>query len=146
MSSPRADEIEGFVLGRALPAVLSWAGFEFDNFVQDMLPGPLRNPWIAVLEVDPRKAQIHRGLPAGFVQGKQQPFGLGLVSGLEALVGFGGVVESVVNAFATEEKAVSLFHASFIHEPTLVGLPAVKLLWREVPAIMEQSRHNHFRC
>ena len=46
-----ADEVEGFVFGGRLPTVLGGAGFECDDFVQDVLPGALRDHWVAVFEV-----------------------------------------------------------------------------------------------
>jgi len=46
------------------------AGFEFDDLVQDMLPCALGDHGIAVFEVNPSEAQIHRGLFASFVQRK----------------------------------------------------------------------------
>jgi hypothetical protein len=51
-------------------------------------------------------------LPA-LVERQQQARGLGLFLGLEALEGLGGVVKSVVNAFATEKQTITLFHGSF---------------------------------
>lgn len=100
---PLADEIERLVLGGALPAVLRRAGFELDDLVEDVLPGALAYHGIAVLEVNPGEAEIHGGLLARFVQRQQQARGFGAVFGLERLEGFGGVVEGVIDAFATEE-------------------------------------------
>ena len=51
------------------------------------MPGALADHWIAVFEINPGKAQVHCGLLAGFIQSHQQPRGLGLVFGLEALEG-----------------------------------------------------------
>jgi len=53
--------------------------------------------------VDAGQTQIHRGLLARFIHRHEQAIGFGLVLGLEAGEGFGGVVEGVVNAFATEK-------------------------------------------
>jgi hypothetical protein len=50
---------------------------------------------------------------------------------LEALEGFGGVVEGVVNALATEEQAVSLFHSSMFIEPISELIPTVKPKWAQ---------------
>ena len=51
---------------------------------------------------------------ARFIHRQQQALGDGLVLGLEAREGFGGVVKGVVNAFATEEQAVTVFHGSYL--------------------------------
>jgi hypothetical protein len=128
----RADQVEGFVLGRGLPAVLRGAGLEFDDLVEHVLPGALADQGIAVLEIDASQAEVHRGLLAGFVEGQQQAHGLGAVFGLEALEGFGGVVEGVVNALATEEEAVTFFHRSMFIEPIAEPISTVST-----------SRHNH---
>jgi len=51
---------------RSASEILGSAGFEFDDLVENMLPGALRNHGVTVFEVDPGEAQIHRGLFAGF--------------------------------------------------------------------------------
>jgi len=122
---PFADEIKGLVFGRRLPPVLGGAGFEFDDLIQDMLPGALADHRITVLQVNAGEAEVHGGLFAGFVEGQEQARGLGLVLGLEALEGFGGVVEGVVNALATQEQTIAIFHSSIRIEPIPETIPAV---------------------
>jgi len=43
-------------------------GFEFDDLIEDVLPGALRDHRIGVPEINARKAEVHRGLLAGFIQ------------------------------------------------------------------------------
>jgi len=105
-----ADEVERLVLGRDAPAKLGGAGLELEDGVEDVLLGAGGDGGIAVLEVHAGQAEVHGGLFAGLVHGHEQALGLGLVLGPEAGEGFGGVVEGVIDAFATEEETVTQFH------------------------------------
>ena len=95
-----ADQVERLVPRGRFPARLRRAGFDADDFIQDVLPGAHGNHRVAVPQIDAGKAQVHGRLLARLVHGHQQALGLGPVFGLEAGEGFGGVVKAVVNAFA----------------------------------------------
>jgi len=58
------------------------------------------------------ETEIHGGLFAGFIHRQQETFGDGFIVSLEALELFGGVVKGVIDAFAAEEQAVTVFHGS----------------------------------
>jgi hypothetical protein len=47
---PRPDAVDGFIAAGRQPAVLRRAGFEFDDLVQDVLPGALGDHGVAVSE------------------------------------------------------------------------------------------------
>ena len=105
-----ADQIERLVLGGGFPASLRGAGLDGDDFIQHMLPGARGHERIAVPQIHAGQTQIHGRLVAGFIHRHEQALSVGLVLGLEAGEGFGGVVKGVVNALATEEQTVTRFH------------------------------------
>jgi len=55
------------------------------------------------LPVDAGQTQIRSGPFASLIHRHEQPIALGFVLGLEAGKDFGGVVKSVIDAFATKE-------------------------------------------
>jgi hypothetical protein len=65
------------------------------------------------LEVQTGQAQIHRGLPVRFVHAQEETLRFGPVFCVEALELFGAIVERLVNALATEERAITIFHQRY---------------------------------
>jgi hypothetical protein len=105
---PPAKEFSSTPVSRRRDApFLNYALMTLARIVLDslrLLPSP------STRRVDPRETQVHGGLLARFIQGHQQSSGFGFVLGFEAGEGFGGVVKSVKNAFATEKQTITRFH------------------------------------
>ena len=105
-----ADGIVFFGFGDHPPADLVFTGLDADNFVHDVLPGADGNHRITVPQINAGQAQVHGGLLSRLIHGHEQAGGFDFVLGLEGGEGFGGVVEGVIHAFATEEEAITRFH------------------------------------
>ena len=116
-----ADGIERRVLDGGQPAMMRFAGFEFGDFVHDVLPCPGGSGGVARLPIDASQMQAERRGVFVFVLGRDETKGFILVAGLEGCLFAGLVVFVVEDAPRAEEYAVTLFHVLFHgyeHEPT----------------------------
>ena len=108
-----ADGIKRCVLDGCQPAALRFAGFEFGDFVHDLLPCPGGSGGVARFPIHSRQmAAESRGFFV-LVLGRDEPKGFVLVAGLEGGLLAGGVVFVVVNTPRAKEYAESLFHVMF---------------------------------
>jgi len=108
-----ADGIERRVFDGRQPAMLRFAGFEFRDFVHDVLPCPGRADGVARLPIDARQMQAKSRGVFVFIFGRDETIGFVLVAGLEGFLFAGLVVFVVEDTPRPEEYTVSLFHVIF---------------------------------
>jgi len=106
-----ADGVKRPRFGSGDPALLGFASLGADDLVKDMLPGARGEQRVGMAEINPGQLQIHGPQPVGLIQSNNYSGGLGLVFGFEAFDSFGDLIEGIVNALATEEQAITQFHA-----------------------------------
>lgn len=92
------------------PAFSGAARYGFELLVHDELPGPGHRLRVGGHEVGTGYLSVDHWLPDGLVHGMDEPFGVLLATGIEALGQPGGGVVDVVGAPAPTELAVTLLH------------------------------------
>ena len=116
------EQVERFVLHGHVPSFLGAASLVPAHLVHDVLPCPLGEIRVAVLQINLGDLQIDRGLLAGFVKGVEETLGFFAVGGIEAVLFLRNGVEGVVDSVFASENSVALFHGSFL----LSSLPQLR--------------------